>query len=229
MKFFQKLSIFGAILCLVGLIGISLSIYYSFHYKLVSNISSTVNATTPFAKYNSDLVSDTPVKIILGSLRISLPVIEGNYNSDTKEWTLSDSEAYYASITAPVNNHRGGTLIYGHNTPQIFKPLQEIEEGDKATVITKNGYEFTYEFNSTEVFDPYNSSVLTYDGPARLFLQTCSGTWSQNRQIYYFDLVQYDKIKSDNISVRNVLEDLSGQFIAPFGRSPSLDILLESS
>lgn len=230
MKFFKKLSIYGTVLVITGLVGILPSGYYWLRNQLDSENTSIVSAevATPL-KETPDLITDTPVKVIIGSLRIRLPVIKGHYDPQTKEWTLSDSNAYYASLSTPINNKHGGTLIYGHSTDQVFKSLRNLDKGDRATVITKNGYQFTYQFDSSQTFNPNDSSALAYDGPPRLFLQNCSGSWSQNRQMFYFDLVQYNKIKSDNSSVRDILKDLTTQFITPANRTPSLDVILKSS
>lgn len=139
------------------------------------------------------IVQGTPRSISVPSLGINVSIEDGYYDTSTGQWTLSEESAFYATPTLPVNSDSGNTLIYGHNSQKIFGKLLDIQPGSEVTVTTDNGYVFTYVYTSTEAVDPTDVSPLAYEGAPRLTLQTCSGIWSQTRQMFYFDLKEYRK------------------------------------
>jgi LPXTG-site transpeptidase (sortase) family protein len=129
-----------------------------------------------------------PVRISIPSLKIDLPVIDGFYNADKQTWTLTNNKAQYATITPEANNQEGNTFIYGHNRRDVFASLHKIKVGDQAIIHTENGHQFTYTFRSSLETNPYDDSLFYYEGAPILTLQTCSGIWQQNRQLFTFDL-----------------------------------------
>ena len=140
------------------------------------------------------LVTGRPTQLSIPSLELNLPVVDGAYNPNNGEWTLSPDKLHYALPTSLPNNESGNTLIYGHNKKGVFLTLHNIAPGSEAYIMTDNGYRFVYKFSSTEPVHPTNTDVFTYQGPARLTLQTCSGRFMQNRQLYYFTYDRYEKI-----------------------------------
>jgi LPXTG-site transpeptidase (sortase) family protein len=143
-------------------------------------------STTPAP---TEVVSGEPVRIEIPSLKIDLQVAEGHYNSTAQTWTLSKDKAHYAVNTPLANNAEGNTFIYGHNRKAVFARLVNIKAGATAIVTTKNGHRFTYTFRSAFETQPSDDSLFEYKGPAILTLQTCSGLWYQNRQLFTFDFV----------------------------------------
>jgi len=157
--------------------------------------SSNVTVATPQTplKETPTLVKGIPRHISVSSLGIDVSIADGVYDERTGEWTLSDTSAFYATPTNPVNSDSGNTLIYGHNSDEIFGKLLKIQQGAEVTVTTDNGYVFTYVYTSTEAVRPTDTRPLVYEGKPRLTLQTCSGIWNQTRQMFYFDLKEYHK------------------------------------
>jgi sortase (surface protein transpeptidase) len=92
------------------------------------------------------------------------------------------------------NNETGNTLIYGHYRPEVFAYLHLIKPGIQAIITTDNGYTFTYSFENSEALDPTNTSVFVYRGAPRLTIQTCSGSFMQHRQMYYFHYDGFTKV-----------------------------------
>jgi LPXTG-site transpeptidase (sortase) family protein len=125
------------------------------------------------------------------SLNINLQVIPGNYNPNTGTWTLSLDKAQFAELSVQPNNESGNTFIYGHYRREVFAYLHLIKPGAQALISTNNGYTFSYSFQNTEALDPTNTSIFTYQGSPRLTLQTCSGSFFQHRQMYYFQYNGY--------------------------------------
>jgi len=184
--------IFALILVIAGLAVLAPFAYFWYSDRQVAA------EQTPVVVQRVDLkptaVTGKPVRIAVPSLKIDLAVIDGNYDKKTGEWTLTLDKAQYATPTVQPNDQGGNTLIYGHYRPEVFAYLHLIKLGAEAQVTTDNGYVFTYTFKSTEALNPRDTSIFTYQGPPRLTIQTCSGAYMQNRQMYYFDYVGYTKV-----------------------------------
>ncbi len=133
------------------------------------------------------VVQGKPIRIQIPSLDIDLPVIDGQYNSQEKTWTLSNDKAHFALITPPANNQNGNTFIYGHALPNVFGRLPGISPGAEVIISTDTNRAFTYTFRSSYETNPNDDQLFHYDGPPILTLQTCTGIWSQNRSLYTFD------------------------------------------
>lgn len=127
-------------------------------------------------------------RVVVPSVGIDSSVREGSYDSDSDSWSIDTDSAFYATTTVPVNNTNGSTLIYGHAGWGIFDTLPKVKKGAKATVHTKEGYEFVYEFESNRQVEPTDVSALTNTGPPKLILQTCSGAFDTYRTLVTFRL-----------------------------------------
>jgi LPXTG-site transpeptidase (sortase) family protein len=194
-RFFKKKFVItvAAGLITAGLVGTLPAIYFSSSNNgSVAKHALAVAASTPVK--NQPLVTGPPVAISISSVNINLPLVNGYYNPKTREWTLSSDKAQFATPTVQPNNLSGNTFIYGHALANVFGRLDKIQPGDKATVTTSNGYVFSYKFTSTYATQPTDLSVLHYQGSPILSLQTCSGSWYQNRQMYLFSFVDYKKV-----------------------------------
>lgn len=135
-------------------------------------------------------VQGKPVSINIPSLNLTVAITDGIYYEKSRTWSLSNTQAHYALMTPPVNNKNGNTFIYGHNRKGVFNTLSKMQLGDRAIVTTDNGHKFVYQLKQTLETDPYDDSLFRYQGPPILTLQTCSGRWYQNRQLFTFDLVE---------------------------------------
>ena len=124
---------------------------------------------------------------------MKLKVVDGVYNSKDGSWSLSRDKVHFALPSAVPNNERGNTLIYGHYRPEVFARLKNIRSGEKAIVKTNNGYSFIYKFQNSKAVNPADTSIFAYDGKPKLTLQTCSGSFMQNRQLYSFEFIKYEK------------------------------------
>jgi LPXTG-site transpeptidase (sortase) family protein len=137
-----------------------------------------------------------PKELVIPSLKLDLQVIDGDYDPKTAAWTLTTDKVQYAVPSTLPNNVSGNTLIYGHYRQGVFATLHTIQVGAEATVITDNGYKFTYTFESSEAVKPSDTSIFAYSGDPRLTLQTCSGSFYQNRQMHYFKFDKYERLSS---------------------------------
>jgi sortase (surface protein transpeptidase) len=192
MKRNVKISIIcGTVLCFVGVAGAAPTIYFN------TTKRGTVAAqqafpvpkitTTPVATSTKSVISGHPGAISFPSVRINnVPVVDGYYNAKTEDWTLGLHTAQWGVMTPEPNDLGGNTYIYGHYRPEVFAYLHAIKAGAQAIITTDNGYTFFYTFESSVNVSPTDTSLFNYQGPPILTVQTCSGTWFQNRQLFVF-------------------------------------------
>jgi len=187
----------ASVFIIAGLVGTIPTLYY--HW---SNNGSAKASAGPFVYAEASnpstpqptLVSGYPDNLQVPSLHFNLSVVPGVYNPKTGAWNVGLSAAQYATPSDLPNNLTGDTLIYGHYRPAVFAYLHLIKPGALATVSTSNGYSFTYKYVGTYAMSPNDTSIFNYRGGPILTLQTCSGAYFQNRQMYQFDFVSYTKV-----------------------------------
>jgi sortase (surface protein transpeptidase) len=78
--------------------------------------------------------------------------------------------------------------MYGHNRVGVLHTLARIKAGAELIVTTDNNHTFTYIFRGAYETSPSDDSLFAYRGKPILTLQTCSGVFFQNRQMFVFDL-----------------------------------------
>jgi len=130
----------------------------------------------------------TSTRVQVPSAGIDSVVRAGDYDAQSKTWAIDTSSAFYATVTVPVNNTNGTTLIYGHAGWGIFENLPAVTDGAQALVDTSEGYRFIYSFESSQQVAPSDVNFLTASGPPRLVLQTCSGAFDSYRTLVTFRL-----------------------------------------
>ncbi len=193
MKIIHTIRFISVALIILGLLCFAPALYY--RYKLAhANAMPTVPVVAVTQQAEApNLITGHPVNLSIPSTKINVGIIDGQYNQKTKQWTLTNNKAQFATITSTPNNIGGNTYIYGHYRPEVFAYLHIIKPGAEAYVKTDNGYIFTYRFREVHTVDPTDSSIFAYQGAPILTLQTCSGAWFQNRQQYTFDFIKYEK------------------------------------
>lgn len=138
------------------------------------------------------VVAGKPVRIIIHTASIDLPVVDGIYDEATGEWSLSDNAAHYAVVTPIANNVGGNTFVYGHNRSSVFASLLKASIGDEARVETENGHALHYVLRSVKDVEPTDVSLFQYEGKPILTVQTCSGAWYENRRLFTFELTKVE-------------------------------------
>jgi LPXTG-site transpeptidase (sortase) family protein len=138
---------------------------------------------------SKQILTGKPLRIVIPSVGIDLQIDEGRYNPADGSWSLSGYHAQFAVITSLANDRQGNTFIYGHNNKYVFGPIKKINTGDIAQIYTDSGRIFNYRYQSTYAVTPDNTSVLDYQGSSILTVQTCSGAWNEQRQMYTFKFI----------------------------------------
>jgi LPXTG-site transpeptidase (sortase) family protein len=135
------------------------------------------------------ILSGTPSRLQVERLGIDLPIIDGQYNQQKNDWTLTDDAVQFATMTTQPNSARGNTFLYGHNTDAVLAKMQDIIPGDTVTVTTSNDHSFSYTYIDDTFVTPDQTNVLQ-DNPStpRLTIMTCQGILSETRRLMFFDL-----------------------------------------
>jgi sortase (surface protein transpeptidase) len=194
MRIFHKQLRFLAVILIIAGLAIVVPLNYYAMQSRAALAHDTPTIPVKPIQFKPTVITGLPVAIAIPSLKMNLQVIPGIYNPRTGQWTLTDSMAQFATPSVQPNNEAGNTLIYGHYRPEVFAYLHHIVAGAQAVITTDNGYQFTYTFQNSVAFNPSDTSIFTYQGAPRLTIQTCSGAFMQNRQMYYFQYDGYTKV-----------------------------------
>jgi len=192
MNLTNKFFVTGAIITAVGLAGTIPSTYFWYRNRQITQVASNSFIpviTKPTVVELPKTITGKPMRLLVPSLGMDLSVEDGIYDAKTGQWTLSLDKVHYALMTVQPNDKQGNTLIYGHYRPEVFAYLHTIQKGALVKVETENEHIFTYKFSDSRVVNPTDTSVLSYEGKPMLTLQTCTGAFMQNRQLFSFDLV----------------------------------------
>jgi hypothetical protein len=203
---FQIFTLAGVSLLVLGALIVAPTLYFRWSDTGTANASSLTSSQvwskvaadkTP-ATNNEPRVTGFPVSISIPGPRpdldMSNSIIPGYYDKATGAWTLTDDDAQFATISSKPNNISGNTFIYGHYRPNVFAYLHLITPGTIATITTNNGYQFSYKFVDSYAVQPTDTEVLSTSISPVLTIQTCSGTFMQNRSMYVFSYVSYKKV-----------------------------------
>ncbi len=138
--------------------------------------------------HNVPYITGNPTRLFIEGLGIDLQVVPGVYDQKTKNWSLSLDKAHFADVTAKPNNKSGNSFIYGHNRKGVLNSLSSIQMNQEARAYTDNGLIFIYMFVGAVEVSPNDTSIFNYQGEPILTIQTCSGSFYQNRQLFTFKL-----------------------------------------
>jgi LPXTG-site transpeptidase (sortase) family protein len=186
MKKFAITLLFG-LMVLVGGLGLLISIVRARESSIVN--LPAVAAQTPVLPPSPTRIEGKPVKLEIPSLKLNLAIIPGTYDAKTQTWTLTKDKVQYAAMTPPPNTEMGNTFLYGHYRSNVFASLHKIPADGEAIVTTDNGHTFYYKLANTKVVKPTDSAgIFDYQGKPILTIQTCTGAFFQNRQLFTFDL-----------------------------------------
>ncbi len=191
-RYFSSVSTIYALTLLFGLYAIHPAPYLR-HTRPISLTRAQQIPHSPAAPVAKIVISGKPVRIVVADSGVDLPVDEGYYNTADNSWTLSGYHAQFAMVSTLANNSSGDTFIYGHNNNSVFGPLRHVTPTSGATALlyTDNGHVFSYKFQSVISLNPDDVSVLNYEGPPVLTIQTCTGSIDEWRTLFKFN---FDKV-----------------------------------
>lgn len=142
--------------------------------------AQTLRRTTVVAQPRLDL--DDPVQIAVPRLDIELMVLPGVYKED-HTWTLDRSHAYFMT---PGGVRTPTPIIYGHNIPEVFRPLAGVAAKEPLVVTDSTGKRYLFAYVSDVTVLPTDTTILQKYMPNTLLLMTCTGARFEQRRILQF-------------------------------------------
>ena len=112
-----------------------------------------------------------PEKIIIPSLKISLPVTTTKIINDT--WDVSYTSASFGETTT-IPGKQGNTVIFAHSLPHLFESLPNIKKQDIIHIFTDKDW-FKYKVVEIKTVEPEDINVLMKNENYELTLYTCTG------------------------------------------------------
>jgi LPXTG-site transpeptidase (sortase) family protein len=112
-----------------------------------------------------------PIHITISNT-INLPVVPAGKVDGV--WAISKTSANYVHGSA-VPGQPGNTIIYAHNSPEMFGPLDKVKEGDAVAVRATDGTLHRYTVSSVVWVTPGHTELLSPTKEETITLYTCGG------------------------------------------------------
>lgn len=130
-----------------------------------------------------------PQAIDIPAIHLHKRVVAGEYDFSQNNWSISKEYAHFAVLSEVPNALEGTTVIYAHNSSELFGDIGELKKNDMVFLKTKIGKTFAYTYSHSEDVNPMDVSVFTGQGPSKLTLITCTGKNNSMRKLIYLDFV----------------------------------------
>jgi LPXTG-site transpeptidase (sortase) family protein len=194
-KLTHKLFVYGWVTAINIMVLSGLWFVSPLGYRPISTRAMGFIPTAPIDKttLGPNVVTGTPVHLVIAAQGIDLDVLPGQYDPTTQTWNIAPYQAQVAKVSMPLNTNTGNTLIYGHNNKHVFYNLRKITVGTQLLIATDNGYTFKYQFASSKNVEPNDTSVFKFDGAPTVTIQTCTGNCNETRGMYLFKLTGVEK------------------------------------
>jgi LPXTG-site transpeptidase (sortase) family protein len=127
-----------------------------------------------------------PVSISIPSAEIDARIIEGGIVHGN--WILSDFAALYLPTSGKVGEGYN-TIIYAHNSEELFGSLEKVKLGDVIVLANAAGRQFVYRITSRENIEPWDLKKLYSEEKNVITLFTCDGWFDSERLLVRAKLV----------------------------------------
>lgn len=191
----QRLPLWGRIVVLYGIVAIGI-----FSAVLLQPAGPQIRYDEPVPEelqVKTEQVQATVVRTLDASrlsierLGVRLDIRDGVYDAASQQWTLNDTDAFFATVSDPPTTAAGSTFIYGHNRPTAFGPLAALGVDDVVELSDENGTTFRYTYVRDARVAPSFTEVLYEESDTpQLILMTCDGIFNEVRRVMYFTLVE---------------------------------------
>jgi hypothetical protein len=101
--------------------------------------------------------------------------------------------------------------------------MKRVALGAEAIVSTDIGSKFYYKLENIHTTDPSDVSLFTYTGTPILTVQTCTGLWHEQRQLYTFTLQRFEESDKSKV-VRNEVQRQRLLQTVSLATNPQLDV-----
>jgi LPXTG-site transpeptidase (sortase) family protein len=158
---------FPLILISFGLLLLSIWGIHKYFYNQSMSLSDTILAS--YAKKNPTDV--LPVHITVGKT-ISLPIVESGKQEGV--WAISQTKANHVTSSS-VPGSLGNTIIYAHNAPNLFGPLDKAQKGDPIAIRLSDGSLHKYIVTEVSWVTPSHTELLSPANHEVITVYTCGG------------------------------------------------------
>jgi len=159
-------------------LGVSLIIFGSFLVFQRNNPNRISFAKDEVGLVNVETHKKLPVRIIIPSLGIDLPIVESEIKDG--KWEVTDIGVSYLK-TSPVAGEIGNSVLYGHNWSNLLGNLIKVKTGDEIEVYFSDGNIKRFVVTLIQEVKPNDISVLKSTTDQRITLYTCSGFLDSKR------------------------------------------------
>jgi sortase (surface protein transpeptidase) len=153
--------------------------------KVAHSVTGPKPVRAPSPEAVSSPVAQPPGRLIIRSIGVDAAVLPvGVDASQAMDVTKTSYETGWYKL-GPAPGNAGDAVIDGHldwyDTPRaVFYRLKDVQVGDDIEVLGLDGASRHFKVTQVQTV-PYNATVpglFATDGPPRLSLITCGGTWS---------------------------------------------------
>lgn len=123
--------------------------------------------------------TDSVFTLDIPSAHIALPVYSATITGTT--WQTTKRGVSYLS-TSPLPGEKGNSVLYGHNWPNLLKPLHLVKPGD-SIFITRSGKTDRFIVRYITVVGPKEDSVYASSNGTKLTIYTCTGFLDSKRLV----------------------------------------------
>jgi LPXTG-site transpeptidase (sortase) family protein len=156
------------------------------HLRHVAAQANTARLYSVDVKIEPAVSGARPIELAIPRLGVKLAIKEGGFDR-ANGWALDWQHAFYAQETELVGNQGSHTLIYGHDTAEVFKPTKQLAKGDQLIITTKDNQRLEYYFEASVNVPPTDVSILSkQSSQPEVTLLTCDGTFEQERRLMTF-------------------------------------------
>jgi len=151
------------------------------------------------AQYNPSparVVAPAPHRLQIPAIGVDASVESVGVTPELQLKTPQDTNSvgWYELGSGPAQD--GDVVMNGHldtqsGDPAVFARLSDVKPGDTIVVVASDGPAFKYRVQSASWVpnDRRPADLYATDGPPRLTLITCAGTWDAGKKLYSDRLV----------------------------------------
>ncbi len=165
-------------------------VYFVIAAVTIQHINKSKDAAKTLEKLEKRRADSDPVSISIPRIKLNKEVKLGIYNFGQDTWNITSNYPHFAVLSARPNETSGNTIIYAHNTKNLFGDIDHLKSQDRVMIRTKNGKVFVYAYESKEDVKPSDMSVFSRYEKPYLTLITCTGRNNELRRLFYFKLLQ---------------------------------------
>jgi LPXTG-site transpeptidase (sortase) family protein len=122
----------------------------------------------------------SPIKISIPAIDINVSVKEATIKNGI--WQTDRLTALHLNSSANPGEY-GNIIIYGHNTPNIFKNLSDAKIGNSVIITTDSGIKNAYIINTIQTVSPNTISLIRPTKEEVLTIYTCTGFFDNQRLV----------------------------------------------